>query len=67
MTSVGSRSLIQLPSHMTGNGGSVGSIFAGIFMRAVKTPTKLKMRLIMKVFPIEFGIALIRMNFIDGG
>ena len=52
---------------MTGSGGRVGSISAGIFMRAVKTPTKLRMKLIMTVLPTEFGMALIKMNFIDGG
>lgn len=50
-----------------GNGGRVGRISAGIFMRAVKTPTKLRMKLMMKVLPTEFGIALRRMNFIEGG
>ena len=65
--SEGIRSLNQLPSHITGNGGSWLNAAAGIFMRAVKTPMKLKMKLMRTVLPMEIGIALMRMNFIEGG
>lgn len=67
MSSVGRRSLNQLPIHMMWNGGSVDKTGSGSFMRAVKTPKKLRARLMMNVLPTECGIAFNRMNLMLRG